>query len=362
MVFGCLLAQDVIRLTHDAFKANSSTSSSCAGNAHAAIKRFFWFLRVVVNCLVFAVVYGKQAGVGILPYISSLFSLCLIKCHPLRPYPLLPLPRVSFLHSTLRYGLDFLSRCFLPKEDPVHTDDSHTLDTKHVVDSHGQLHGLSRNNDHLGISDQFKSPLGRRMSTFALSSGNFAKPKSPELGPKSSPYLGPQSSPKLIPKSHESPELQPICVAELAGVKVLALPTKNLAQARATDSSLLFAASQPTLDFSLHQADRNASSPNPAHLISARKARHRMLPSVRSRQSPEQKNSLGDPIFSEHLSPTSPRSLRALTMGTSDVSVYAADLKNNSERSPKTARSPADQVMMIWRNKREEVRDAASRT
>jgi hypothetical protein len=82
MVFGCLVAQDVIRLTHDAFKVDSSSSKSSVNKIHAAIKRFVWFLRVSVNCLVFAVVYGKEAGVGILPYISSLFSLSLIKCYP----------------------------------------------------------------------------------------------------------------------------------------------------------------------------------------------------------------------------------------------------------------------------------------
>lgn len=77
MVFGCLVAQDVIRLSHDAFKVDGSPSS---GHASASIiKRVFWLLRFAVDGLVFSVVYARDS-IGILPFLATLFSLCLIKC------------------------------------------------------------------------------------------------------------------------------------------------------------------------------------------------------------------------------------------------------------------------------------------
>jgi hypothetical protein len=82
MVFGCLVAQDVIRLTHDGFKGETPLESApaYARPAYAQhIKRVFWLLRLAINCFVFAVVYNRSS-MGILPFIATLFSLCTIKC------------------------------------------------------------------------------------------------------------------------------------------------------------------------------------------------------------------------------------------------------------------------------------------
>lgn len=357
MVFGCLVAQDVIRLTHDAFKADSSSSDSVACNAHSTIKRIFWMLRVFVNCLVFVVVYGKEAGVGILPYISSLFSLCLIKCFTPHSLFSISFPKLSPPHYTFRYGLDFCSRCFLPKIDPVHSVDAHGHN--HGADGHDASHcqpqGHSLKHDNLEAPFQYKSSLGRRMSTFALSTASLAKPRSP----------------KLEPNLTESPEMQPPFSAEPAGVKVLtlqAIQNNILALSRAANTS------QQPQDYGLYQAGSDASVVNPANLISARKARQRMLPSVRSQQSPDQRNGFSDlrsstaqlpqrlPSTSGHMLSNSPRSRGTLLFGSSDVFAPAASVYGNSEGSPKVSDAPADEVMMNWRNGREEVRGAASRS
>ena len=76
MVFGCLVAQDVIRLTHDAFKAE--VPPSIASPRTKFTKRFFWLLRLVVNGLVFSVVY-LRGSLKIMPFIGSLLGLCAFK-------------------------------------------------------------------------------------------------------------------------------------------------------------------------------------------------------------------------------------------------------------------------------------------
>jgi hypothetical protein len=213
------------------------------------------------------------------------------------------------------------------------------------------------------------------MSTFALSSGSLVKPKSPKLGPQSSPHMGTQSSPKLIPTSLESPEVQTQLPAELSGVKVLTL-NNILAISRAADLSQRSFESQPTHDFSLYQVDsegsRSPPTPNPAHLISARKARQRMLPSMRAQQSPDQRNSLGlqrysaarDPLPSPnshmHTRPSSPRSDGTRMFGSGGGFAPAMSVNVEGERSPKAFDSPADEVAIIWRKNRELV-GAASR-
>ena len=99
MVFGCLVAQDFIRLTHDGLKFDTSSSERPASAKIS--KRILWFLRFAIDGCVFSVVYGRER-IGILPFISILFSLCLIKCYPSALPPRGRIP--SFLHQ-VRFGL-----------------------------------------------------------------------------------------------------------------------------------------------------------------------------------------------------------------------------------------------------------------
>ncbi len=77
MVFGCLLAQDVIRLSHDALKAEASPIVKPLTTKF--VKRFFWLMRFVVDGLVFTVVYIGR-NLQIMPFIGSLLGLCAFKC------------------------------------------------------------------------------------------------------------------------------------------------------------------------------------------------------------------------------------------------------------------------------------------
>jgi hypothetical protein len=77
MVFGCLVAQDIIRLTHDAMKAPLPSFSASSASVRN-IKRIFWILRFFIDSVVFIVVYVVQR-ISILSFISSLFCLCIIK-------------------------------------------------------------------------------------------------------------------------------------------------------------------------------------------------------------------------------------------------------------------------------------------
>jgi hypothetical protein len=202
MVFGCLVAQDVIRLTHDGFKAKNPSSSA---SAHARIvKRVIWFLRFAVDGLVFAVVYSRSS-IGILPFIATLFSLCTIKYLPsAAPF------RVRFTHLTTRYCLDFLSRSLFPKTDGDGPVVSHSHDGAHLEKPRPDA--LDKYNDHEG-SAVFRSPLGRRMSTFALSTNSKESPKlnaQTPPSPTSPPRFTPESALAPIPAgSHHGVELYP---------------------------------------------------------------------------------------------------------------------------------------------------------
>lgn len=75
MVFGCLIAQDIIRLSHDAFKHHSS---SCNYSQKRVFKMFSWFMRFFIDGLVFVVVYTSN-HLNMVDFMGILFCLLVIK-------------------------------------------------------------------------------------------------------------------------------------------------------------------------------------------------------------------------------------------------------------------------------------------
>jgi hypothetical protein len=152
-----------------------------------------------------------------------------------------------------------MSRCFLPKVDPVlpsHLSASPTHTPVPRASPHTTANGHESNEG----SAQFKSAAGRRMSTFALSSGSAARPKV-----SASSTLGPQ-------QSSESPSVPHIEMG------VVEEPADAFAPPDSPDW-LEPSALQPRADPSpLHSTAALSPVQNPSHAL--HKTRQRALPTV----------------------------------------------------------------------------------
>jgi hypothetical protein len=192
---------------------------------------------------------------------------------PPTPPPGVPPTPLSFPHPTFRAGLDFFSRCILPKTDDSEADNPHASHPNPSADVHGAGAGLSpASHGDEGLA-RFRSPLGRRMSTFALSTG-LAKPESPKLGPKAA----------------ESPNVTPQIAPASAGVKVPALHENGPAAPAAAHVLQPYLAPQTALDVSFNISRRQQGSSIVLSPVASpqQPSRQRCLPSLRTHDSPDE--------------------------------------------------------------------------